>query len=195
MKTFKTIRHERICKEEAIKIMQDDKSGSMLEMHKGFFCKGDYPFEPPSHYGSVIIWPPAHIHPAVQFGEHIMIGRYTNICGAIKIGDHTRIQGFCFIPDSVSIGSYVFVGPNVTFCNVKWPRVRDNQMKVRDGFTVVEDDVNIGAGAIIGPGVHLGRGCTIGMGAVVTKDVPPNTVVVGVPAKHFYRKDPHNADL
>lgn len=175
--------NKRVSYQEAIKLMQDDQSASMLEMHKGFFMEGDYPFTPPQHYGKVIVWPPADIHPAAELGDHVMIGRYTNICGAIRIGDHTRIQGFCFIPDSVSIGSYVFVGPNVIFCNVKRPRVRHNQMKVRDGHTYVEDDVNIGAGAIIGPGVRLGRGCTIGMGAVVTKDVPCETTVIGCPAK------------
>lgn len=117
-----------------------------------------------------------------------MVGRYTNICGAIKIGNHVRMQGFCFIPDSVTIGNYVFIGPNVTFCNVKHPRVRHNQMKIRDGHTVVEDDVNIGAGAIIGPGVRIGARATVGMGAVVTKDVPPDSVVVGCPAKTIKEK-------
>jgi UDP-3-O-[3-hydroxymyristoyl] glucosamine N-acyltransferase len=180
---MKLIRNERISLAEAVKLIEDDQSSSMIEMHKGFFMEGPYPFEPPKHYGSVIVWPPAHVHPAAELGEHIMIGRFTNICGAIKIGDHTRIQGFCFIPDSVTIGSYVFIGPNVIFCNVKRPRVRHNQMKVRDGHTVVEDDVNIGAGAIIGPGVRLGKDCMIGMGAVVTKDVPAGSTVIGCPAK------------
>jgi len=151
------IKESRVSYAEAIKLMQDDGSASMLEMHKGFFVEGDYPFRPPEHFGTTIIWPPVDIHPAVEFGEKVMVGRYTNICGAIKIGDNTRIQGFCFIPDSVTIGSYVFIGPNVTFCNVKHPRVRHNQMKIRDGHTFVEDDVNIGAGAIIGPRRKIGQ--------------------------------------
>lgn len=180
---MKIIRSEKISYHEAIRLMMDDQSGSMIEMHKGFFMEGPYPFEPPQHYGKVIVWPPANVHPAAELGDHVMIGRYTNICGAIKIGDHTRIQGFCFIPDSVTIGSYCFIGPGVIFCNVKRPRVRHNQMKVRDGHTVVENDVNIGAGAIIGPGVTLGEGCTIGMGAVVTKDVSRGATVIGCPAK------------
>jgi UDP-2-acetamido-3-amino-2,3-dideoxy-glucuronate N-acetyltransferase len=184
----------RITKEEAIKIMHDDKSASMIDMHQGFFCEGPYPFIPPQHYGTVIIWPPAFVHPAAKLGENIMVGRFTNICGAIEIGSNTRIQGFCFIPDSVKIGEYVFIGPGVIFTNMKYPRVRDNQLKVRDGFTIVEDDARIGAGAIIGPGVRIGSGATIGMGAVVTKDVAPNTVVMGVPAKQFPMKEPYNAD-
>lgn len=188
MQNYKVIRDEKISYEEAVRLIGDDQSASMIEMHKGFFCEGEYPFRPPKHYGTVIVWPPVDIHPAVQLGNHVMIGRYTNICGAIKIGNNTRIQGFCFIPDSVQIGEYVFIGPNVTFCNVKYPKVRNNQMKTRDGLTVVENDVNIGAGSIIGPGVRLGKGCTIGMGSVVTKDVPPNTIVVGIPARAFKEK-------
>jgi len=177
------IRDERISFDEAVKIMQDDKSASMLETHKGFLCEGDLPFGTPIRKNGIIVWPPADIHPAAKIGTDVMIGRYTNICGAIEIGDHTRIQGFCFIPDSVKIGKYVFIGPNVVFTNMKHPRVRDNQMKVRDGFTIIEDDARIGAGAIIGPGVRIGSGATVGMGAVVTKDVAPNSIVVGCPAK------------
>ena len=182
---MKVIRDGWISTEEAVKLMQDDMSGSMLEMHKGFLCEGELPFRPPMHKNGIIVWPPADIHPAARIGTDVMIGRYTNICGAIKIGNHTRIQGFCFIPDNVVIGEYVFIGPNVTFCNVKHPRVRHNQMKIRDGLTIVEDDARIGAGAIIGPGVRIGAGSLIGMGAVVTKDVPPDSVVVGCPAKEM----------
>ena len=180
---MKVLMNKRISYEEAVRLIGDDQSSSMLEMHKGFFCEGDYPFRPPKHYGRVIIWPPADIHPGATLGDGVMIGRYTNICGAIKIGNHTRIQGFCFIPDAVQIGEYVFIGPNVIFTNVKYPKVRNEQMKVRDGFTIVEDDARIGAGAIIGPGVRIGKGALVGMGAVVTKDVPPDSVVIGCPAK------------
>ena len=176
-------RDERISFEEAISIMHDDKSASMLEMHKGFFCEGDLPFRPPIPKNGIIVWPPADIHPAAKIGTGVMIGRYTNICGAIEIGDHTRIQGFCFIPDSVKIGKYVFISPNVTFVNMKRPKVRDNQLKIRDGFTIVEDDVTIGTGAIIGSGIRIGARAFIGMGSVVTKDVPPDAVVYGCPAK------------
>jgi len=177
------IRDEWISVEEATKLMHDDKSSSMLEMHRGFLCEGELPFRPPMHKNGVIVWPPADIHPAARIGTDVMIGRYTNICGDIEIGSHTRIQGFCFIPDSVKIGEYVFIGPGVIFTNMKYPRVRDNQMKIRDGFTIIEDDARIGAGAIIGPGVRIGARSLIGMGAVVTKDVPPDSIVIGCPAK------------
>ncbi|MFX0194542.1 MAG: acyltransferase [Candidatus Hodarchaeota archaeon] len=167
---------------EAIEIIEKDEF-DLLKFHKGYLCKGDLPFRIPIHKGSIVMWPPVDIHPNAKIGEHVVIGRYTNICGAVEIGEYTRIQGFCFIPDSVKIGEYVFVGPNVVFTNVKYPRVRNNRMRIRDGITVIEDDVRIGAGAIIGPGVRIGKGALIGMGAVVTKDVEPDTTVVGCPAK------------
>ena len=58
-------------------------------------------------------------------------------------------------------------------------------MKERDGVTVVEDDARIGAGAVILPGIRIGSGALVGAGAVVTKDVKPNTVVIGVPTKEI----------
>lgn len=180
---MKTEKCEEISIEDAINFIQNDRPASILETHKGFLCEGDYPFKPPVHVGSTIVWPPADIHPAAKIGENVVIGRYTNICGAIEIGNYTRIQGFCFIPDSVKIGKYVFIGPNVCFTNVKYPKVRGDAMKIRDGLTIIEDDVRIGAGAIIGPGVRIASGSIIGMGAVVTKDVPENSIVAGCPAK------------
>ena len=167
---------------ELIRLMEKDNI-DLFEYHKGFLCEGDYPFTTPLIKGTVVIWMPSDIHPCTKIGENVMIGRYTNICGPIKIGNNVRIQGFCFIPDGVEIGNYVFIGPNVTFTNMKRPKVRHNRMRVRDGLTVIEDDVAIGAGAIIGPGVRIGKGSLIGMGAVVTKDVPKDSVFVGCPAR------------
>ena len=177
---------KRISVEEAIGFMEKDEI-DILGSHKGFLIPGDYPFRPPQHYrdGKVIIWPPVDIHPSAEIGDGVVIGRYTNICGNIKIGNKTRIQGFCYIPDSVIIGSCVFIGPNVVFTNIKYPRVREEAMKQRDGVTIIEDDVSIGAGAVICPGVRIGAGSLIGAGAVVTKDIPPGIVVIGTPARLF----------
>lgn len=181
-KMFSTKR--KIDTDEAIKIMSNDNL-SLLETHKGFLYDGDLPFRPPQIFGDIIVWPPADIHPSAQIGKGVVIGRYTNICGDIKIGEYTRLQGFCFIPDNVIIGKRVFIGPNVVFTNVKYPRIRNNSMKTRDGITVIEDDVSIGAGVIICPGVRICSGSLIGAGATVTKDVPPNIVVTGTPARFF----------
>ena len=133
----------------------------------------------------VTMWPPVDIHPSAKIGKGVMIGRYTNICGDVKIGEKTRIQGFCYIPDCVEIGNRVFIGPGVIFTNVKYPKIRGSMMKHRDGKIVIEDDVNIGAGAVICPNVKIVSGVTIGAGAVVTKDILDKKVYTGVPAKQL----------
>jgi acetyltransferase-like isoleucine patch superfamily enzyme len=85
-----------------------------------------------------------------------------------------------FIPPGTVIGDDVFLGPRVTFCNVKYPSA-----KKRGTFqgATVKDGAVIGAGAIILPGVTIGEGATVGAGAVVTKDVQEGTIVIGSPAK------------
>lgn len=103
--------------------------------------------------------------------SHVWIGR------EVVIGSGVLIQAFVFIPDGVRIGHNVFLGPRVTFTNDKHPPSTELST------TIVEDLVAIGAGAIILPGVKLGKGCKIGAGAVVTKDVPPGETWVGNPAR------------
>jgi len=175
-------------KEAIMKIEKDNHDFNAILAHKGFMTNGDFPFEISQIINKVTIWPPVHVHPAAQIGEGCVLGRYTNICGDIKMGKNTRVQGFCFIPDCVEIGECVFIGPGVIFTNVKYPRVRNNMMKHRDGKIIIHDDVNIGAGAIIGPGVKIAKGVTIGMGAVVTKSImEENTVYIGIPSRRYVR--------
>jgi len=172
---------------DAIRIIEKDNEDFNLALcHQGFVGKGTFPFGMSSIINGVTLWPPVDIHPAASIGEGCVVGRYTNICGDVTIGKNTRIQGFCFIPDCVEIGECVFIGPGVIFTNVKYPKVRGNMMKHRDGKIVIHDDVNIGAGSIIGPGVEIASGVTIGMGCVVTKDITKeNSVVVGIPGRQL----------
>lgn len=135
-----------------------------------------------------VIWAPSSIYLDADIGNDCMIGAFTNICGPVKIGSRTRIQGFCYIPPFVEVGNDVFVGPNVTFTNVKWPAVRKDG-EGRPGYfkTVIEDKVSIGAGAVILPGITIGRCAVIGAGSVVTGDVEPEWLVRGNPARHIRR--------
>jgi len=177
------IRSEMISQEEAIQFIHNDMF-DIQDIHAGFLSPARYPFLPPIHYpNGVIIYPPSDIHPAAKIGAGVIVGRYTNICGAITIGEKTRIQGFCFIPDCVEIGKRVFIGPGVVFTNVKYPSARHDRDRKRDGKIIVEDFASIGAGAVICPNVRIGSGALIGAGAIVTKDVLPETVVVGCPAR------------
>jgi len=177
----------QITMEEAIEFIKKDCGtfDAMKVASAGFIADADYPFRAPIHCkGNVIVWPPADIHAGAELGKGVVVGRYTNIMGAVSIGEETRIQGFCFIPDCVTIGHHVFIGPNVTFCNVKYPKVREGDMlKHRDGQIVVEDYASIGAGVVVCPNVKIGTRSLIGAGAVVTKDVPPDTLLVGIPER------------
>lgn len=110
-------------------------------------------------------------------GENCTIHSHVWIGDRVKIGDQCKIQAFSFIPTGVRIGNNVFIGPRVTFTNDKKPPSGEWEI------TIVEDFVSIGAGAVICPGVTLGKGCKIGAGAIVTKDVPKGETWVGNPAK------------
>ena len=170
---------------EAIRIIEKDNADFNLALsHAGFIGEGDFPFQMSQIINGVTLWPPVDIHPSAKIGRGTMIGRYTNICGAVEIGERVRIQGFCYIPDCVEIGNRVFIGPGVIFTNVKRPIVRGSMMKHRDGKIVIRDDVSIGAGAIIGPNVEIGEHVMVGMGAVVTKDLSDGTHI-GIPARRM----------
>lgn len=115
------------------------------------------------------------------------IGRDCNLCahvlveGEVIVGDRVTIKSGVQLWNGVVVGSDVFIGPNATFTNDKYPRSRHYPERFLS--TIVEDGVSIGANAVLLPGIRIGKGARIGAGAVVTKDVPPGAVVVGNPAR------------
>lgn len=133
------------------------------------------------------VWDFASVHMGVRTGvnvgiaEHVYVGRYTTI------GDRTRISQGSHLTDRMTIGRNCFFGPHVVTCNDRYPKPFNRNYKVEP--PLVEDDVSVGAGAVILPGVRLGRGCRVGAGAVVTRDVPPYTTVVGNPARPIKRAE------
>ena len=113
-----------------------------------------------------------------KIGSNCKIGKFVEIGDKVVIGDYCKIEAFSFICPGVVIGNNVFIGPHVCFTNDKYPRaVNDDFVPCR---TIVEDDVSIGAGSVIVCGVTLHKGCMIGAGSVVCKDVPRDTVVKGI---------------
>jgi UDP-2-acetamido-3-amino-2,3-dideoxy-glucuronate N-acetyltransferase len=112
-----------------------------------------------------------------KIGKGSKVHSHVWIADCVEIGERCSIQAFTFIPAGVRIGNDVFLGPRVTFTNDKYPP------STQWSFTIVEDKVAIGAGAVILPGITLGKGCTIGAGSVVTKNVPPGETWVGNPAR------------
>lgn len=83
-----------------------------------------------------------------------------------------------FIPTHTEIGNEVFIGPNAVLTNDRYPPTGKPELK----GPVLEDLAVIGANATILPGVCIGRGAAVAAGAVVTKDVPPGKMALGVPA-------------
>lgn len=114
-------------------------------------------------------------------GRHVVVGSNTVIEGRVEIGDFVKIESNCYIPTHVRIGSRVFLGPNVTLTNDRYP------LKLRDQYRpegpVLEDGVTLGGGVVVCPGVRIGQGSFVAAGAVVTKDVPPQSMVKGVPGR------------
>ena len=113
-----------------------------------------------------------------EIGTDTKIGAFVEIGDGVVVGKECKIQSGAFIPPGVTIGDRVFIGPNVTFCNVKHPMENEPYQ-----CTIVKDDAVIGAGSVILPGLIIGEGATIGAGAVVTKDVEAGKTVMGNPAK------------
>lgn len=115
------------------------------------------------------------------------IGRNVNICSHcliendVVIGDRVTIKSGVQLWDGIRVYDDVFIGPNVTFTNDKFPRSKIYPEKFLE--TRIESGASIGGGAIILPGVTIGTGAMVGAGAVVTKSVPPYAIVTGSPAR------------
>lgn len=146
------------------------------------------------------------ISPDVKLGEHVRIFAFVNLYGC-TIGDHSKIGSFVeiqknasigravkvsshtFICEGVTIEDEVFIGHNVSFINDKYPRATSEGGRLQTEAdwqvvpTVVKKGASIGTGSTILCGLTIGENAIIGAGSVVTKDVPANAVVAGVPAR------------
>jgi UDP-2-acetamido-3-amino-2,3-dideoxy-glucuronate N-acetyltransferase len=137
------------------------------------------------------VWHHAVIREGTTIGEGCVIGSNVYIGSNSRIGAGTRIQHGAFLPDGSIIGKRVFIGPNVTITDDRHPVVGNTLYKHMP--PTVEDDVSIGAGAVLLPGIILYMGCVVGAGTVVTKDVHRNITVVGNPARTI--QEAKNGDI
>jgi len=127
------------------------------------------------------IWAFAHVLPGAQIGSDCNICDHVFIENDVVIGDRVTVKCGVQLWDGIKIEDDVFIGPNVTFTNDAWPRSR--QWQDAHPTTTVRKGASIGANATILPGLTIGQNAMIGAGAVVTRSVPPNAVVVGNPAR------------
>lgn len=150
---------------------------------------------------------PNYIDPEAQIGKNTIVEEGTIISSKVIIGSECKIHRHIFIDEDVCIGNRVkiqdnvmiphgviledgvFIGPSVAFTNDKYPRSinKDGSLKTNNDWkvskTIIKYGASIGANATIICGVTIGEWAMIGAGSVVTKDVPPYTLVIGNPAK------------
>ena len=122
-------------------------------------------------------------------GDDVKIGAFVEVQKNASIGNNCKISSHTFICEGVTIEDAVFIGHSVTFINDMYPRATaaggalQTEADWKVDKTIVKKGASIGSGCTILANVTIGEGAIIGAGSVVTKDVPPNAIVAGNPAK------------
>lgn len=137
------------------------------------------------------VWDNVHMRGPATIGRDCIVGEKTYVAYGVTIGNEVKINAQVYVCTGVTIADRVMIAAGVIFTNDRYPRAFD---PVGGGLadsgpnedtlsTTVHEGATIGAGAIIGPGLEIGAYAMIGMGSVVTADVPPHALVFGNPAR------------
>ncbi len=150
-------------------------------MEKNFFVHAMGLCESQSVGKGTRVWAFAHVLPKAVVGDDCNICDHVFVENDVVIGNRVTLKCGVQIWDGITIEDDVFIGPNATFTNYRFPRSR----KYLESYprTVVKEGASLGANCTILPGLTIGKGAMVGAGAVVTKDVPDRAVVVGNPAR------------
>jgi len=116
-----------------------------------------------------------------RIGDNVSIGTHSIVEHHVVIGNGVRVHSNVFIPEYCVLEDECWIGPAVVMTNAMYPRSRSVKEKLTGA--IIEKGAKIGAGAVLLPGVRIGRNALVGSGAVVTRDVEENGVVVGNPSR------------
>ena len=147
---------------------------------KGFFGHPHAIVESRSIGPGTRIWAFAHVLPGAVIGSECNICDGVFIENDVRLGDRVTVKCGVQLWDGITLEDDVFVGPNATFTNDRFPRSKAYPEEF--ARTLVRAGASIGANATILPGLTIGPRAMVGAGAVVTRDVPANAIVVGNPA-------------
>lgn len=137
------------------------------------------------------VWDNVHLRRGARIGGECILGEKTYVAYDVRIGDRCKLNANVYVCAGVTIEDGVMVAAHTVFTNDLHPRATDPDMlalatsapTAATLHTIVRRGATIGANSTIGPGVELGAFCMIGMGSVVTTDVPPHALVLGNPAR------------
>jgi len=140
---------------------------------------------------NVAVWDNVHIRRNAHIGRDTTVGEKSYIAYDVRIGAQVKINAFVYICAGVEIGDMCMISAGTVFTNDRFPRAMNRELTALETSDPTEDTLltrvgrgaTIGANATIGPGLTLGEFCMVGMGSVVTRDVPPQALVLGNPAR------------
>ena len=171
------------------------KAYNLIQMNDYYVHKSSYIDEDVEIGKGTKIWHFCHIQSGAKIGENCTLGQNVNVSNNVRIGNGVKIQNNVSIYEGVEIEDDVFLGPSCVFTNdltprARYPKGRDNYKK-----TIVKKGATIGANATIVCGHTIGENAMIAAGAVVTKDVPKNALMAGVPARQIGYVDEYGEKL
>lgn len=137
------------------------------------------------------IWDSVHIRHGAQIGKSCIIGEKTYLAYDVRLGNFCKLNAYVYVCSGVTISDYVMLSAHTVFTNDRFPRAFDrglNGLATSDPTeetlrTHVGIGVTTGANSTIGPGLKIGDFAMVGMGAVVTRNVPAYGLVIGNPAR------------
>ena len=154
-----------------LKIGDEVRIGSLVVIYRGAVIGNN-----------VFVADLASVREDVEIGEYTVVGRGVTVENRVKIGKYCKLETEAYITAISVIEDYCFIAPEVTFTNDNFLGRTEERFKYHKGVHV-KKGARIGANSTFLPGIVVGEDALVAAGSVVTRDVPPRTIVMGVPAK------------